>query len=103
MTRKKNKLIRYRNNPKEVSFNELKALLEAFGFEVRNYSGGSHFSVSHSKDDIIGTMEPNVIPMKKPHVMEIYVKRAIGWIEKAITLEEAEVRIKSHETYRQND
>ena len=84
------KLARYKNNPKSVSFEEIKNLLESFGFEVRNYSKGSHFSVSHTKYDIIGTMEPNTIPAKRPHVLQIYVKRAIGWIEKVIEIQEAE-------------
>jgi len=86
----KNKLTRYKNNPKNVTFDELKSLLEAFGFEIRNYSGGSHFSVSHTKYDVIQAMEPNSIPTRKPHVLKIYVTRAIVWIEKVIILQEAE-------------
>ena len=97
MTRMKNRLTRYRNNPKAVSFEELKTLLESFGFEVKNYSGGSHFSVSHKKYDIIKAMEPNSIPAKKPHVMEVYVKRAVGWIEKAVEMQEAEEAAKKNE------
>ena len=97
MTRKNRQLARYRNNPKSVSFDELKTLLESFGFEVKNYSGGSHFSVSHSKYDVINAMEPNTIPMKKPHLMEVYVKLAIRWIEKAIEMQEAEEAAKTNE------
>ena len=90
MTRKLNKLARYKNSPSDVSFEELKSLLESFGFEVKNYSGGSHFSVSHGKYNVIGIMEPNTIPAKKPHVLKIYVNRAIGWIEKLIEIQETE-------------
>ena len=90
MTRLENKLARCRNNPKGVSFEEIKSLFEAFGFEVVNYSGGSHFSVSHPKYDAIGPLEPNTIPMKKPGVMEVYVRRAIKWIDVLIEKQKAE-------------
>ena len=103
MTRIKNKLAQYRNNPKNVTFDELKTLLEAFGFEVKNYSGGSHYSVSHTKFDVIPHMEPNTIPMKKPNVLEVYVKRSLGWIEKAIEFQEAEEAANSDETETPNN
>ena len=90
MARKINKLTRYKNSPAEVSFNELKSLLESFGFEVKNYSGGSHFSVSHKKYNVIDIMEPNTIPAKKPHVLRVYVNRAVRWIEKVIEMQESE-------------
>jgi hypothetical protein len=95
--------MRYRNNPKGVTFDEIKTLLESFGFEVKNYSGGSHFSVSHEKYNVIGTMEPNTIPMKKPHVLQIYVQRAIGWIEKVIEIQEAEEAAKENEAKETNN
>jgi len=88
MARKANKLTRYKNNPQDVSFEELKSLLESYGFEVKNYSGGSHYTVSHKKYSVIGMMEPNTIPMKKPHVLSVYVNRAIKWIEKVIEINE---------------
>ena len=90
MTRLENKLARYRKSPKNVGFEEIKSLLEALGFEVENYSGGSHFSVSHPKYDVIGPLEPNTVPMKKPGVMEIYVRRAIKWIDVLIEKQKAE-------------
>ena len=92
MTRKDKKIEKYRNNPKDVSFDELKALLESHGFEVKNYSGGSHFSVSHPKYDVIKEMEPRSIPRGRPNVLEVYVRRAIRWIDMKIEMQEAEVR-----------
>ena len=97
MTYKMKKLIRYRNNPRGVSFEELKSLLESFGFEVKNYSGGSHFSVSHNKYNVIGAMEPNTIPSKKQNMMQVYVSRAIKWIEKVLEIQEAEEAEKNEE------
>jgi len=87
VTRVHSKLARYRNNPKNVTFDELKALLESFGFEVKNYSGGSHFSVSHPKYEVFQPMEPKSIPMKKPHVLEVYVRRATEWIDRVVELQ----------------
>ena len=98
MTRLRSRLERYRNNPKSVTFHELKSLLEAFGFEVNNYSGGSHYSVSHPEYDIIPTMEPNTIPMRKPTLLEVYVRRSLRWIEKVIEIQETEEAVKNNET-----
>ena len=82
MVRSEKQLEKIRNNPKAVSFEKLVSLLESYGFEVHNYSGGSHYSVSHPEFDVIGAMEPNSIPLHKPHVLPVYVKRALVWIER---------------------
>jgi len=100
LTRIQNKLKQYRNNPKSVTFEELKILLLSYGFEVNNYSGGSHFSVSHSQYTVIRPMEPNTIPMKKPNVLEVYVKRAIRWIDRVVELQAEEEK---DETKDKND
>ena len=81
MTRQEKLLEKTRSNPKAVSFKELVSLLQSFGFEVKNYSGGSHYSVSHPDYSVIDAMEPNSIPMHKPHVLPVYVKRAVKWID----------------------
>jgi len=83
-------LEKYRSNPKSVSFEELKSLLESYGFEVKNFSGGSHYSVSHPIYKIIKEMEPNSIPRKKPTVLKVYVKKAIDWIDLLIEIQKAE-------------
>lgn len=70
---KKDKLIKsMKNNPKDVSFEDIKKLLINFGYEVDN-SGGSHW-VFRKEDH-----EPQVIPRKKP-VKSIYVIRALKTI-----------------------
>jgi hypothetical protein len=76
------RLDKARNNPKEVTFEELVALLQAYGFEVRNYSGGSHYTVWHPRYQVIQQKEPNSIPRRKPHLLPVYVKRALTWIER---------------------
>ena len=82
MVQQEKQLEKFRNNPKAVSFEKLVSLLESYGFEVKNYSGGSHYSVSHPDYDVIDAMEPNSIPMHRPHLLSVYVKRAIGWIDR---------------------
>ena len=89
MTRQEKQRERFRNNPKAVSFEKIVSLLESYGFEVKNYSGGSHYSVSHPDYDVIDAMEPNSIPMHKPHVLSVYVKRALLWIDRVEQAEEA--------------
>ena len=95
MTNKRKQLQRFRNNPGAVSFEKLVSLLKSYGFEVRNYSGGSHYSVSHPEHDVFDAMEPNSIPMNKPHVLSVYVKRAIVWIDRVEQLEENKKREES--------
>jgi len=88
VTQREKQLEKLRSNPKAVSFEKLVSILRSYGFEVKNYSGGSHYSVSHPDYDVINAMEPNSIPMNKPHVLPVYVKRSIAWIDRVMLLEE---------------
>ena len=99
MTQLEKQLAKIRNNPKAVSFEKLVSLLESFGFEVKNYSGGSHYSISHPEYDVIDALEPNSIPMHKPHVLPVYVKRAIIWIDRIVLAQEESEKeeARSHE------
>jgi hypothetical protein len=91
MTRKANLLERMKSNPRSVRFDELETILRGYGFYIHNYSGGSHYAVSHTKyKDFFGVNEPNVIPKKRPHVLPVYVKRAVVWIERVIEIEKSE-------------
>ena len=66
-----------KNNPKNVSFNELDKLLTRFGgFKRRNPRGGSsHYTYSHSDLSEIIT-----IPKSRP-VKPIYIKKALRAID----------------------
>jgi hypothetical protein len=90
MTNKEKRLERLKNNPKDVTFNELVAVLKSYGFEVRNYSGGSHYTVTHEHGDVFDPMEPNSIPRHKPHILPVYVRRAVKWIERVAADQEAD-------------
>lgn len=68
-------LLRIKNNPKTVRFEELDRILESEGFTKRQPgSGSSHYI--YSKTNIRLT-----IPYKKPYILEAYVKLAIEAIE----------------------
>lgn len=69
MSKKEKLIYSMRNNPKDVSFEDLKKVLLDFGYEVEN-SGGSHWVFR--KDNF----ETQVVPRKKP-IKAIYVIRAL--------------------------
>lgn len=66
-----------KNNPKNVSFNEIDKLLTRFGgFTCRNpKSGSSHYTYSHP--DLIDII---TIPKDKP-IKEVYIKRALKLLD----------------------
>jgi predicted RNA binding protein YcfA (HicA-like mRNA interferase family) len=76
---KKEKLLqKILNNPQDVRFEELDALLKHFGFECRRVRG-DHFIYKRKG------YRPLPIPRKKP-VRSIYVKQALDLIEDLIKL-----------------
>ena len=73
MSKKEKLLEAIKNNPKNVSFENLKKILETIGYEGLN-NGGSHY-VFRKNNSLSLT-----IPYKKP-VKVIYVKQVIKIIE----------------------
>lgn len=79
MSKRKKRLERIRNNPKNVSFDELRHLLEDYGFTLRHIAG-SHYTFSvtiHDQDHLL------VVPFNRP-IKAIYVKKALQLIDKVI-------------------
>ena len=74
---KREKLIEeMRNNPKDVSFDQLNTVLLYYGCTVRQpKSGSSHFYYTHP-----AASEPLSIPKARP-IKAVYVKHAIKMIE----------------------
>ena len=87
MGKKKKQLEKYKSNPTNVSFREIASLLEYHGFILTSRTG-SHFVVEHNKYNIFLKGESRTIPLRRPHVLPIYVKRAVEWIERVIEIEE---------------
>lgn len=76
MSTKAKLLARMRRNQTNVQFNELKHLLELYGFRVVNNSGGSHYMVYFPGNDYPMRPIPNHGVVKP-----VYVRLAIQWID----------------------
>ena len=76
MSKRKKRLQRIKANPKNVSFDDLRTLLEDYGF-VLERSSGSHHSF---KVEINGEYVLFVLPYRRP-VKPNYVKDAVKLIE----------------------
>ena len=68
-------LLRIRNNPQGVAFDDIDKLLNAYGFLRRQpRSGSSHYVYSLRKHHI-------TVPYKRPHVNAIYVKQVLAILD----------------------
>jgi predicted RNA binding protein YcfA (HicA-like mRNA interferase family) len=76
MSKRKKRLQRIKANPKNVSFDDLRTLLEDYGF-VLERSSGSHHSF---KVEINGEYILFVLPYRRP-IKPNYVKDAVKLIE----------------------
>ncbi len=73
MAKKVKALDRIRNNPKNVRFEDLQAILEDFGFIVRHRTG------SHAV--FFGGKYVLVVPFRRPFVKVAYVRLALTAID----------------------
>jgi predicted RNA binding protein YcfA (HicA-like mRNA interferase family) len=76
MTKREKRLKKIRQNPKNVPFDDLRMLLEDYGFELRRTRGSHHSFVG----SIGGEKVTLVIPYNKP-LNPVYVNKALGFIE----------------------
>jgi predicted RNA binding protein YcfA (HicA-like mRNA interferase family) len=76
MTKREKLLKRVRNNPKDVSLQDLGSLLEAFGFELNRIKGSHRIFVGM----VAGEEITLAIPSRHP-VKVVYVKRVIEIID----------------------
>jgi hypothetical protein len=74
MAQREKLLERLRNNPDNMRFDTLAALLADYGFSMRPRGGGSHFTFTRPG------CPPFVVPFARP-VKRVYVKRALDIIE----------------------
>lgn len=79
MSKREKRLQRIRQNPNEVSFEELSLILEDFGFTYRKNSG-SHRTFSCKIGD---RTEAITIPYRRP-IKPVYVKQALELIDEII-------------------
>ncbi len=85
MSKRKKRLQKLRNNPKDVSFDDLRLVLEDYGFELQNIVG-SHYTFRIMIDENPHLL---VIPFHRP-IKPIYVKKALQLIDRLINEEDTE-------------
>lgn len=74
MTKKAKRVKKLFQNPRAVSFKELDQVLRSLSFQVRQpSSGSSHFIYTKGEIQIS-------VPFRRPHVLEVYVKRVLELI-----------------------
>lgn len=87
MSKRAKRLARIRQNPRNVSFQELAQLLEDYGFIMRKGSGSSHHVFRAEIGDHLWKL---TIPHRKPHVKEAYVKEALAAIDEIIAVSDSQ-------------
>jgi len=80
VSKRKKRLLKIRQNPKAVSFDDLRKVLEDFGFEAVR-SKGSHFAFRHPV-----LKELFVLPYRKPHVKPEYVDQFVSIVDTVLVL-----------------
>lgn len=73
MTKRKKLLQRFRQNPKNVRFEEIDGLLTFLGFEKRQK--GSHVTYIYQQQHRI------TIPNRKPFILPVYVKEMLKLLD----------------------
>jgi predicted RNA binding protein YcfA (HicA-like mRNA interferase family) len=76
MSKREKRLARLRRNPNDVSFDQLRRVLEDYGFEYRQ-TEGSHYHFSYT---LGGATKVYSVPFRRP-VKDVYVKRALKVID----------------------
>jgi predicted RNA binding protein YcfA (HicA-like mRNA interferase family) len=79
MSKRRKRLERIRQNPNDVSLEELRHILEDYGFVYRR-TVGSHYTFNYV---LGGQTRLFVVPFRRP-VKPVYVKRAIKLIDALI-------------------
>ena len=82
MTKKEKLLRRLRNNPTDVSFQDLETLLFRFGFRFIR-ANGSHHLYEYEQDDIWRQV---IIPVHGRKIKSVYVKKVIEIIDELLSL-----------------
>ena len=83
MTKRDKLLKKIRQHPKNVSFQELRTLLEAFGFELQRTRGSHHSFVRKSG----GRKRLLAVPYAHP-LKAVYVRMALALIDEILAEEE---------------
>jgi len=74
MSKTQKALARFRQNPKNVRYDELESLLLKLGFVIRQGTGSHSVFILRGKP-------PLTIPKRKPFVSEVYVKLVLKFLD----------------------
>ncbi|HLY28140.1 MAG TPA: type II toxin-antitoxin system HicA family toxin [Aggregatilineales bacterium] len=83
MTKREKRLQKLRQNPKDVSLDELRQILESEGFNLDHSAGSHHVFRAKVDNEVIKV----VIPFARP-IKIVYVKQALAAIDRIIQLKE---------------
>jgi predicted RNA binding protein YcfA (HicA-like mRNA interferase family) len=82
MSKRQKRRQKIAQNPVNVQFEELRKLLEDYGFELRRTRGSHHTFVGYIEDEKVSL----VVPYKKP-LNPVYVNKALKLIDEIEALE----------------
>ena len=88
-TRRQKRRQKLARNPKNVRFEDVRQLLEAYGFELKRTKGSHHSFVGSIGSERVTV----VIPFRRP-LKEIYVKRVLAILDEIEPLDEINERDK---------
>lgn len=89
MTKREKRLQRMRQNPRNVNYEDLIAILEAFGFSVRaSGSGGSHVVARYEAAGKVWRVTLVRPHGRSKHVNQTYVKQIIKTIDEIVEMTE---------------
>jgi predicted RNA binding protein YcfA (HicA-like mRNA interferase family) len=93
VSKRQKRLERLRQNPRDVSFEELRQVLVAEGFELDHATGSHHVFRAEAGKEILTV----VVPFSRP-VKTVYVKQALEAIDKLRQATEAEEEVENDGT-----
>jgi len=85
MTRRQKRRFKIARNPKNVRFEDLRRLLEDYGFELRRTKGSHHSFVGYAGDEKVTL----VIPFRRP-LKRVYVEKVLTILDEIEPLESDE-------------
>lgn len=84
-SRRRKRYQKIKQNPKNIRFEDLRHLLEDYGFELKRTKGSHHSFVGHVGNEKITV----VIPYRRP-LKEVYVRNALAILEEIESIKEAD-------------
>jgi predicted RNA binding protein YcfA (HicA-like mRNA interferase family) len=94
MSKRKKRLERLRKNPKVVTIEQLRQVLEDHGFILKRIKG-SHYLF---EIELEGENRTLTIPVHTPHIKVVYIKQSLQLIDTLASAEEEEVEDGEHDS-----